>query len=151
MQFLQCALIKRDVLLHEAFQIRDGVGMVDGFEVVPKRFAADGQSIFKDNFGLHEGQRVPLNGVGMVGESQHHILAQVPDKFRRKGTMSVELGLQGVQIGEGVMMHGMSFLAFEFGKRVALPCPVNLPLHAVRSQATRARPQYSPSPSIERD
>jgi len=31
----------------------------------------------------------------------------------RPGTMSVELGLQGVQIGEGVMMRGISLLVLK--------------------------------------
>jgi len=31
--------------------------------------------------------------------------------------MLIKPGLQNVQVSEGVMMHGMSFLFFEFGKR----------------------------------
>lgn len=132
MQFLENALIKRDVLLHQAFQIDDRLGMVDGFEMMPQRFAANGHALLQHHLGLHQGQRVPLDGIGMVGVLDHHVLTQVPDKLGRKGTMGVQLGLQGVQFGKGIMVHGVSFLAFEFGKRVALPCPANPPQPAVR-------------------
>ena len=54
-QILENAFIKRDVLLHETFQIGNGVAMINGFEVMPQRFAADDQPIFKHLLGLYEG------------------------------------------------------------------------------------------------
>lgn len=50
MQFFQYAIIKRGALFNETFEIRDGVGMADGFEVMPQWFSV-------------EGRRAPLDSV----------------------------------------------------------------------------------------
>ena len=55
MKILETALIQQDILLREIFKMGDGVGMVDGFEMMSQQFAADDQPIFKHLLGLYEG------------------------------------------------------------------------------------------------
>ena len=74
--------------------------LIDGFEMMSQRFAANGHALLQHHLGLHESQRIPFDGVGVVGVLEHHVLTQVPNKLGRKGTMGVQFGLQASRMAK---------------------------------------------------
>lgn len=67
---------------------------------MPRSAPADGDALQR-HLGFLKGQRVALDGIGMVGPSHYKLLPQVAHNRRVQRTMLVQQSLEAVDVGEG--------------------------------------------------
>ena len=112
MQFADRALGHRHRGGRETPHPEQGVIVIDGFEVITQRLAADRDAMLDDLGRLSQGGRVPLDGIRRVGQFDIIVLLDLCQCRRRERPERVERGLPvsypfdqaGVQHGVDVVV-----------------------------------------------
>ena len=77
---------------NQRLHVHDSVAVVDRLEVFAQELSTDGDTL-KDDPRLLEGQRVPLNGVGVVRPAHDKVIVQVAHEGGRQRAHSIQASL----------------------------------------------------------
>lgn len=96
------------VPLDERFHVVDGVAMPYRLKVLPEALAAYGDAVLQHRLGFAHGERVSLNGIGVVGEADAHVLPYLGNDIRGQGATGIEARLERIQLGKqfSFALHG---------------------------------------------
>ena len=110
MEVLQGTLGQGRVPLGEHFQVVDGLAMPYRFKMFPKALAAYGDAVLQHSLGFAHGERVSLDGIGVVSEADTHVLPYLGDDIRGQRTVGIEARLERIHGGKqfGCVFHGIS-------------------------------------------
>ena len=106
-EFLQGAFGQGLVPVGERFQVVYGVAMPYRLKVLLEALAAYGDAVLQHSLGFAHGERVSLNGIGVVGEADAHVLPDLGDDIRGQRAVGIEARLERIQFGKqfGFALH----------------------------------------------
>lgn len=86
----------------EFLQVVEGLGVADCLEVVPERFAADGDAVLDHHLGLGLGQAVSFQGVARPGQADAEVFPQLFKRLALQRAVAVDLLLEIVSVGDAI-------------------------------------------------
>lgn len=82
--------------------------MVHGLQMLADGLPTDGDAL-QHPLGFLKGERVALDGIGMVSPAHDEVFPQVAHNRRVQRTMLIQRGLEAVDVGEGFQGVGIEF------------------------------------------
>ena len=78
-------------------------------QMLLEALSTDGDAILQNRLGFAHGERVPFDGIGVVGEADAHVVPYLGDHIRRQGAMSIKARLEYIQLGKQFCfaLHGI--------------------------------------------
>lgn len=98
------------VLLDERFHVVDGVAMPYRLQVLLEALAAYGDAVLQHSLGFAHGERVPFDGIGVVGEAHAHVLPDLGNDIRGQRAVGIEARLERIQGGNSSAVSFMESL-----------------------------------------
>ena len=90
MNLLQRPLSQRLIPLDKGLHVIDGMAMPYRLKMFSKALSTDGDAILQNRLGFAHGERVPFDGIGVVGEADTHVFPNLRDNIRRQGAMRIK-------------------------------------------------------------
>ena len=78
--------------------------------MLSEALSTDGDAVLQHSLGFAHGERVPFDGIGVVGEAHAHVLPDLGNDIRGQRAVGIEARLERIQGGKqfGCVFHGVS-------------------------------------------